>query len=113
MGPVKIAGPPPVWNLRVSTPEDVRVKSKFLNAVKYEGSVTGMWELLCRYGGRVVREDARSSGARLAPAPSVAADLGTAHRQGWWVCIGPAWRQRPVTCRNLAPPCRPLRSWPS
>jgi hypothetical protein len=41
--PVYVAGPSSVWNLNVSTPEGVRVNSKFLNAVKYEGSVTDMW----------------------------------------------------------------------
>jgi hypothetical protein len=28
-----------VWNLRVSTPDGVRVNSRFLNAVKYSGPV--------------------------------------------------------------------------
>jgi hypothetical protein len=36
---VNVAGPPSVWNLSVSTPEGVRLKSKFSNAVKYLGPV--------------------------------------------------------------------------
>jgi hypothetical protein len=36
---VKVAGPPSVWNLTVSTPDAVRLRSRFLKAVKYAGSV--------------------------------------------------------------------------
>ena len=63
--PVNVAGPPSVWNLNASTPEGVRVSAKFLNAVKYEGSV---WpcENFSAGAGRVAQEDARSSGADLA-----------------------------------------------
>jgi hypothetical protein len=36
--PVKSTGPPSVWNRKVSTPDGVRLRLKFLKAVKYAGS---------------------------------------------------------------------------
>jgi hypothetical protein len=50
-----------VWNLSVSTLDGVRVNAKFLKAVKYAGSVIGIWELLgtrrttCHVGCRTIQ----------------------------------------------------------
>ena len=40
--PLKAAGPPSMWNIKVSTHEGVRLSARFLNAVKYAGSVIDM-----------------------------------------------------------------------